>query len=202
MPGSKPYVLAYTQQHPLARMTPLRRDQAQTYRLGERIPPSALGDHAPMWEAAEALLDPLDTLQLRINLQRDYTWLAKAATCNSNVVGGFRTQVYDIKKRYRFADRGINFANFAGPVSNPAGNDPACFFLREPYRFEIPDSQILVVIQNFENAPNDVMLAFYGQVLRFNQPGLSYPGGPMTGWDWAASVQQYYSGRHPRQRYG
>lgn len=200
MPGSKPYVLSNTQQHPLARMTPLRRDQAQTYRLGERIPPSALTDHAPMWEAVECLLDPLDTQQARVNLQRDYTWLAKIANCTSNLSGGFRAQVYDIKKRYRFADRGINFSNFAGPVQNPT-HSPACFFLREPYRFEIPDSQILLQIQNFENAPNTVMMAFYGQVMRFNQPGLMFPGGPVTGWDWAASVQQYYGRRHPHGRF-
>lgn len=199
MPGSKPYVLSYTQQHPLARMTPLRRDQSQTYRLGERIPPSALNDHAPMWEAVECLLDPLDTVQARVNLQRDYTWLSKSSTCTSNLAGGFRAQVYDIKKRYRFADRSINFANFAGPVNNAgAANSPASFFLREPYRFEIPDSQILLQVQNFESAPNIVMMAFYGQVLRFNQPGLVFPGGPRTGWDWADSVRHYLmTGQHP-----
>lgn len=192
MPGSKPYMLEYTQQHPLSRMLPLRRDQAQTYRLGERIPPSALEGHGPMWEAVELLLDPLDTLQARVNLQRDYTWVSKAATCTSNLNGGFRAQVYDIKKRYRFADRGINFANFAGPVAHGSGNSPAAFFLREPYRFEIPDSQILLQVQNFENVANTVMMCFYGQVLRFNAPGLTFPGGPMTGWDWAASVRQVH----------
>lgn len=199
MPGAKPYMLAFVQQHPLSRMLPLRRDQAQTYRLGERIPPSALDDHGPMWEGVEFLLDPLDTLQARVNVQRDYTLLAQSATCSVNTVaGGFRAQYYDIKKRYRFADRGLNFANFAGPVANPAGNSPSVFFLREPYRFEIPDSQILLQVQNFENAPNTVSLAFYGQVLRFNEPGLVFPGGPMTGWDWASSIQRYYSqqGRH------
>lgn len=202
MPGSKPYVLTWTQQHPLARMTPYRRDQAQTYRLGERIPPSALDDHAPMWEAIEALMDPLDTVQLRVNLQRDFTWLSKTSNCTSNLNGGFRVQVYDIKKRYRFADRSINFANFAGPVNNAgAANSPACFFFREPYRFEIPDSQVLLQVQNFEQAPNTVMLAFYGQVLRFNAPGLTFPGGPRTGWDWADSVKQYWlSQSHPNSR--
>lgn len=202
MPGSKPYVLSETQQHPLARMTPYRRDQAQTYRLGERIPPSALGDHAPMWEAVEFLLDPLDSLQARVNLQRDYTWMSKTANCSVNTAGGFRVQQYDIKKRYRFADRSTNFATFAGPVANQVGNSPSCFFLREPYRFEVPDSQILLQVQSFEQVPITVMMAFYGQVLRFNAPGLTFPGGPMTGWDWAASVQQYYAGQHPRGRHG
>lgn len=193
MPGSKPYVLTYVQQHPLSRMLPLRRDQAQTYRMGERIPPSALEAHGPMWEAVDFLLDPLDTLQARVNLQRDYTLISKSARCDVNTVGGFRVQYYDIKKRFRFADRGINFATFAGPVNNSgAGNSPAAFSLREPYRFEIPDSQILLQVQNFENVPNVVQIAYYGQVLRFNAPGLTFPGGPYTGWDWAASGQQYY----------
>lgn len=191
MPGAKPYMLEFVQQHPLSRMLPLRRDQAQTYRMGERIPPSALEDHGPMWEAVECLLDPLDTLQARVNLQRDYTLLSIAATCTVNTsAGGFRVQMYDIKKRYRFADRGINFANFGGTVQNVGGNSPSVFFLREPYRFEVPDSQILLQVQNFENAPNTVSIALYGQVLRFNEPGLTFPGGPMTGWDWARSVQR------------
>jgi hypothetical protein len=181
-------------QHPLARMLPLMRFQAQTYRTGERIPPSALEDHAPMWEPVDFLLDPLDTLQARVNLQRDFTLLAIGATCSANDNGGFRVQFYDLKKRYRFADRGINFANFGGPVAQvTAGNSPSLFFLREPYRFEIPDSQILLECQNFENAPNNVTVLYYGVVLRFNAPGLAYPGGPISGWDWGDSLQRFAS---------
>ena len=197
MPGSRPYTLEFVQQHPLSRMLPLARYQAQTYRMGERIPPSALTDHGPMWEAVDFLLDPLDTLQARVNVQRDYTLIAFMGTCSSNLAGGFRVQFYDVKKRYRFADRGVNFANFAGPVEIASGNAPSPFFLREPYRFEIPDSQILLACQNFESVANTVSLALYGQVLRFNAPGLTFPGGPMTGWDWASSIQQYGQKKHP-----
>lgn len=185
MPGSRPYTLHETQQHPLARMLPLRRNQMQAYRMGERIPPSALYDHGPVWEAIEWVLNPLDTLQARVNLQRDYTFVSMAATCTSNVNGGFRIILYDLKKRYRFFDRPVNFANFAGPIGPTAG---AAFFLREPYRFEIPDSQFLLEVQNFENVLNRVSVALRGVVLRFNAPGLVFPGGPRTGWDWAASV--------------
>ena len=185
MPGSQPYTLRTVMQHPLSRMLPKGNYQMQVYRLAERIPPSALADHGPVWEAVEWLVNPLDTLQARVNLQRDFTWLAFTASCTSNLNGGFRVQMYDIKKRYRFADRGVNFANFAGPVGpNVAGG----FFLREPYRFEIPDSQYLIEVQNFESVQNRISMALYGAVLRFNYPGLAFPGGTVTGWDWAQSV--------------
>ena len=192
MPGARPYTLQQIMQHPLARMLPLFRWQSQAYRMGERIPPSALSDHGPVWEAVEWVLGPLATLQARVNVQRDYTLISLAATCSVNLNGGFRIQMYDIKKRYRFADRAINFANFAGPVAVPAGSgpSPATFFLREPYRFDVPDSQILIQVQNFENSNNRVSMAACGQVLRFNEPGLQFPGGNVTGWDWLNSVNQ------------
>jgi len=195
MPGARPYTLQRIMQNPLARMLPLFRWQAQVYRMGERIPPSALSDHGPMWETQEFSLDPLGTVQARVNLQRDFTLISVAAKCSVDTVGGFRIQMYDLKKRYRFADRSTNFGNFAGPVQNPAGNDPAAFFLREPYRFDVPDSQIMMQVQNMENVPNVVNVALYGQVLRFNQPGLSFPGGNVTGWDWANSVDQMGGGQ-------
>lgn len=202
MPGARPYTLRWILQHPLARMLPLGRWQAQTYRMGERIPPSALEDHGPMWEVAEFLLDPLAGLQARINLQRDFTLMATAATCSSNVNGGFRIQFYDLKKRFRFADRPTNFANWAGPIGGSIGPSPAAVFLREPYRFDVPDSQILLEVQNFENVVNTVTAVFYGQVLRFNAPGLTFPGGPMTGWDWSDSVQHYIDNQQHKQHGG
>ena len=193
-------MLDFVMQHPLARMLPMFRYQAQVYRMGERVPPSALTDHGPMWESVEFLLDPLDTLQARVNLQRDFTLLAIMATCTTNTAaGGFRVQFYDLKKRYRFADRPVNFANFAGTIEVLNANSPSPFFLREPYRFEIPDSQILLECQNFENAANTVSVMYYGQVLRFNAPGLTFPGGTQTGWDWADSVERFYQQAHHRK---
>jgi hypothetical protein len=39
-----------------------------------------------------------------------------------------------------------------------------------------------------------VNLALYGQVLRFNEPGLAFPGGNVTGWDWGNSIEQQGGG--------
>ena len=183
MAGVKPYTLRYVSQHPLARMLPLHRYQDQVYRLGEKIPPSALDGHGPMWETATFVLNPRATLQARVNLQRDFTLIALSANSSSAVNGGFRCQLYDLKKRYRFADRGVGQVNFAGTVAPPTSSP---FFLREPYRFDLPDSQILVNIQNLETVSNTVQIAFFGVVLRFNEPsGRNFPGGPFTGYDWA-----------------
>lgn len=182
MPGAKPYTLNHVLQNPLARMLPLRRNQGHIYRMGEKIPPSALDGHGPMWEVATFSLGPLQTLQARINLQRDFTLIAIAASSSSSVSGGFRFQMYDLKKRLRFADRGIQESVLAGSVAS-ATSEP--FFLREPWRFDLPDSQILVNIQNFESVVNTAQVAFYGVVLRFNElSGKNFPGGIFSGWDW------------------
>lgn len=182
MAGAKPYTLRYVSQHPLARMLPLHRYQDQTYRLGERLPPSALDGHGPVWEAATVTLNARGTLQVRVNLQRDFTLIAIAANSSSNVNGGFRVQLYDLKKRLRFADRGVNFATFAGSVAPPTSSP---LFLREPWRFDLPDSQLLLNVQNLEAVANTVQVVFYGSVLRFNEPaGRNFPGGVFTGYDW------------------
>lgn len=191
MPGARPYTLNYTQVHPLARMLPLFRPQMQVYRHGERIPPSALEGHGPVWETTRWTLDAFATQQSRVNLQRDFTLISVSAKCSSNLQGGFRLQMYDLKKRYRFQDRGIDFGNLAGPVQiDGAPKGGAAFFLREPYRFEVPDSQIYIECQNLESVPNTISFAVYGQVLRFNEAGPEFPGGNVTGWDWANSVQK------------
>jgi hypothetical protein len=135
--------------------------------------------------------------------------MAIGAVCTANTAGGFRIRFYDLKKRFRFADRPVNYSDFAGPVAVEAlapvgppltGPSPATFFLREPYRFPIPDSQILLEAQNFETTANTVQVLYYGQVLRFNAPGLTFPGGPLTGWDWADSVSQYMENQRNQNR--
>lgn len=174
MPGAKPYTLRYITQNPLARMLPLRRAQNEVYRLGERIPPSSIAGHGPIWEAVTLGLSALGTLQARVNVQRDFTLLAITVSSSSNVSGGFRAQLYDMKKRLRMADRGVQFALIGGPNTGP-------FFLREPYRFDIPDSQILVIAQNLEAVANTVQIALFGMALRFNEPGAhDFPGGPIS----------------------
>jgi hypothetical protein len=182
MPGAKPYSLRFVNQNPIARMLPLQREQKHAYRLGEKIPPSALDGHGPVWEAATFVLNPRATLQARINLQRDFTLVALGAMCTSNASGGFRVQLYDLKKQLRLADRGVQFANFASSANVALG---APVFLREPLRFDLPDSQVLVNIQNLETVANTVQIVLYGLVLRFNEPsGMNFPGGVFTGYDW------------------
>jgi len=171
MAGSRPYSLRNVLQHPLARMLPLQREQAQVYRLGERVPPSGLDGHGPVWEAMSMVLGARGTLQARVNLQRDFHLMSITTSATSNASGAFRAQLYDVKKRLRFADRGVQQALIAGIANSP-------FFLREPYPFPESDAQILVVVQNLETVANTIQLCFYGQVLRFNEPGArDFPGG-------------------------
>jgi hypothetical protein len=192
MPGSKAYSLAYTLRNPLARMLPLQREQMQVYRLGEKHPPAgSMLDHAPMWETVPFVLGPLKTSQARVNLQRNFTLLAIMTTASSVAAGGFRAQFYDKKKDLRFADRGVQKANIAGSMGG--GGFGGAFFLREPYVFDLPDSQILVVVQNLESVNNTIEVAFYGQVLRFNQPhpgANEFPGGPVSSWPFTGGTGQ------------
>lgn len=187
MPGVHPYSLAQTPTHPLARMLPLQREQMQVYRLGEKNPPSGgMQDHAPMWECAEFVLSSRGSDRVRINLQRNFTLLAVIASASVNTaLGGFRAQFYDTTKKLRFADRGVMFANFAGTMGGGVGTGGGAMWLREPWQFDEPDSQILVIAQNMENAQNRIQIVFYGQVLRFNQPvqgQADYPGGVVTNY--------------------
>lgn len=164
MGGIKAQSLKNTMTHPLCRMLPLFNWQRQVYRLAEKKPPAGgMAEHAPSWETVNMVLPALGNLQARINLQRDF-WLM-ALICSSSVFtasGGFRAQFYDSLKKVRFADRGMNFANIAGGARRS-------FFLRDPYQFDLPDSQVLVIVQNLENAVNTIQFTLYGQVLRFNQ---------------------------------
>lgn len=183
MPGIKPFSLRHTVTNPLARMLPIQREQMHAYRLGEKNPPSAdLPDHAPMWEVVTVNLAARGSTRVRVNLQRDYTLLALTATATVNTaLGGFRAQLYDMKKQLRLADRGVMFANLAGRMGG--GTPGGAVFLREPWTFDEPDSQILVIVQNMETAASVINIALYGQVLRFNQPAPGYtefPGGVVS----------------------
>jgi hypothetical protein len=183
MPGAKPYTLQNTMLHPLARMLPLQREQVQVYRLGEKNPPvGELDGHGPDWEVVSMILNAGSTLQARVNLQRDYTLMALTVSSSSNVNGGFRAQLYDTKKQRRLADRGVQMALMAGqPTAAAPPSGP--FFLREPYKFDQPDSQILVLAQNLEVVTNTIQIVLYGVVLRFNEESLTaveFPGGPVS----------------------
>jgi len=176
MSGIRPYSLRGVQQNPLARMLPLHFPQRMVYRMAEKLPPSNLSDHGPSWEVVDLNMAALDTLQVRVNLQRDYHLLAITASSSSVANGGFRAQFYDAKKQRRMMDRGLQFANLAG-------SSKAALFLREPDPFPEPDGQILVVVQNFEAVTNNVQIVFYGQAMRFNAGTNNknvFPGGSIT----------------------
>jgi hypothetical protein len=182
MAGAHPYSLRNTLTHPLARMLPIWRRQLQVYRLAEKRPASDdLPTSGPVWEAVPFVLAARDTVQARVNLQRGFTLLAITTASSVTDRGGFRAQFYDMKKKRRFADRNVNAPNIAGAMGgvNPA----AASFLREPYTFDQPDSQILVSVQNLETVANSIQVVFYGVVLRFNEvaPGMPvFPGGPVA----------------------
>jgi hypothetical protein len=157
--------------HTLARMLPLHRYQQQVYRLGQKYPPGLEDGFSPIWECATALLPARQTTQLRINFQREFHLLAMSAS--SSLAGGFRAQIYDMKKNYgqgkpgvRLAARGVNQANYFGPGSGP-------IFLREPHPFTEPNAQALVIIQNQDTsgASNVIQVVLFGMARRFNFPG-------------------------------
>lgn len=182
MAGIHPFSLRHTMKHPLARMLPIQREQMQVYRLGEKNPPVGdLHDHAPTWEVVNVILNARGSTRVRVNVQRD--WTLMAFTTSSSVLttlGGFRAQLYDTKKQLRFADRGQLISNIAGSMGGTGSAFGAAMFLREPWRFDEPDSQVLVIVQNMETAQNSIQLCMYGVALRFNQPvtGVQeFPGG-------------------------
>lgn len=178
MPPVSPYSLRNVLTHPLARMLPLFRYQEQVYRMAERVPPSgAMSAHAPSWECVSMLLLARDTSQVRVSLQRDFHLMAIATSASRIDNGGFRAQFFDTKKKLRLADRGVQQANIAG--SNPNGGGlTGPSFLRDPYVFDQPDSQLLVIVQNLEPLTNQIQVVFYGQVLRFNQDSQNAPDFP------------------------
>jgi hypothetical protein len=167
--GVHPYLLTNARLHPLARMLPLLRPQLQVYRLAEKLPPGLGPGFGPTWEVINAVLAARGTSQLRVHVQRAFTLLAVLSSSSSNVNGGYRAQFFDLLKQRRFADRGVNFATLAG---GPSGG----FRLREPYSFDLPDSQILVTLQNLETVQNTVQVVLFGMALRFNDAGY-FPGG-------------------------
>jgi hypothetical protein len=156
--------------HTLARMLPKGRYISQVYRLAEKIPPGFEDGWTPIWEVATALLPARQTTQLRINFQNQFHLFA--ITASSTQAGGFRAQLYDMKKNYgcgkpgvRLAARGVNFANLGGALGQ-------ALFLREPHPFTEPNAQCLVIVQNQDTGgtSNQIQVTLYGQARRFNWP--------------------------------
>lgn len=159
----------------LARMLPLHRYQSQVYRLAQPSPPGFEDGFCPSWEVATALLPGRQTTQLRINFQRDFHLLSLtgSTTAGGAAPGTFRAQLYDTKKQYvpgskpgvRLAARGVGSALYFGTLGQ-------AFFLREPHPFTEKDAQALVIVQNQDTTgeSNEIQVALYGVVRRFNWP--------------------------------
>jgi len=135
--------------------------QAQVYRYAEASPPGCEG-YQPRWEVVNAVLGPQQTIQAKVDLMNDFHILAILASASRNTVGGFRAHVYDKKKNRRIGPgpQGCQFPNLGGNTAAP-------FFLREPYAFDLPLSQVLVILQNLEPAANTVQLVLYGLAAPF-----------------------------------
>jgi len=142
--------------NPLARMLPLYRWQSQVYRMAESTPPGLAG-FQPRWEVVNAVLGAQQTIQLIIDLMTDFHLLAVLGSASVNTaLRGFRVHLYDKARNLRvMANRGLQFPNLGG-------NSAAPYFLREPYPFDLPKSQALVILQNLETASNTVQLVLYG----------------------------------------
>jgi len=162
MPGrTHPYSLDHVLQNQLSNLVPLRRTNQQCYQLGFRHPSGDLDGYGPMWEVITMALTAFGTKQARVNLQRDFHLLGVIG--NASGPNGFRTALYDVKKKRRFADR--PFGHF-----NMLGGQGAVFMLRRPYRFDEPNSQLMVMVQNLDTVASTVQIVLYGCVLRFNDP--------------------------------
>jgi hypothetical protein len=149
-------------EHPLARMLPFRhRQQLGVYRFGQKIPPHdpRLDDHGPVWEVFDFVLASQDNQNTTLAVQPDFTFIAIGAssTIAAPVNGGFRIQLFDVLKARRFATRGVQQGQIGGPMQAPGP-----FFLRDPYYFDLPNSQIKISIQNLETQQNKVQVVLYG----------------------------------------
>lgn len=148
--------------NPLARMVPLFQRQKAVYHMADRNPAGMEG-FQPRWEVVPAVLGALKTIQLRIAIAEQFYLLAIGGSATVNTLGGFRAQIYDTLKQRRFADRGVQFPNLGAGGLSPSG----WFFLRHPYCFDQPQSQILVMLQNMENSSNTIQLVLYGACAPF-----------------------------------
>lgn len=145
--------------NPFVRMFPFG-PQRSVYRLAEGRPPGLEG-YQPRWQVLNAVLGAQQTIQLKIDVPNDFYLLAILTSATSELTGGFRAQFYDVFKKYRLQDRGVQHALLGG-ASN------GVFFLRDPYHFNLPRSQVKVVMQNLELVTNTIQVALYGVAAPFS----------------------------------
>lgn len=162
MSRAHPYSIDRVLQNQLSNLVPLRRTNQQVYQLGFTHPRGDLDSgYGPMWECVSIVLPALGTRDARINLQRDYHLLGMVGSSTS--ANGFRMQLFDVTKKRRFQDRGYGHFNLLGGTGS-------ILFLRRPYRFDQPNSQVFVLAQNYDTVPATIQIVLYGCVLRFNDP--------------------------------
>ncbi len=145
--------------NPYTRMLPLRGWQADVYRMAEKMPPGLEG-YQPRWEVVNGVILAQQSLNVKIDIMTGFHLMAALASATTNTVGGFRTQFYDAIKKRRIHDRPIQFPNLGGASAAP-------FFLREPYPFDLPRSQMLMILQNLETVTNTVQIVLYGVAAPF-----------------------------------
>ncbi len=145
--------------NPYAVMLPyFGRYQEMVYRQGEVLP--GLEGYQPRWQIVSAVLGAQQSLQQTIDLMTGFHLLAILGSASVNTVGGFRAFLFDVLRQLRLQDRGIQFPQLGGAAKSP-------FFLREPYPFDLPASQVKVLLTNMEAQSNTVQLVLYGVVAPF-----------------------------------
>lgn len=146
--------------NPFVRLLPVRGLQSDVYRMGDAVQPGLEG-YQPRWQVLNAVLGAQQTIQLKIDVPNDFYLLAFLTSSTSEVSGGFRAQFYDVFKKYRLQDRGVQHALLGG-------GSGGAFFLRDAYHFDLPRSQVKVVLQNLELVANTIQVALYGVAAPFS----------------------------------
>jgi hypothetical protein len=147
--------------NPLAKMLPNGSIQAMVYRHGEASPPGFEG-YTPLWETVTFVFTSRQSQQFKLAFHKAFTLFAINASSSVDTVGGFRFQLYDVLRKIKLTDRGVNYANLTGEGEN-------AMFLREPYEFQGPEAQCLILASNLEPAANTVQLVLYGMGKRIDQ---------------------------------
>lgn len=155
--------------NPYARLLPLGvGSQRKVYRMAETNPPGLEG-YQPRWQVLNAVIGAQQTYQAKVDLPDHFHLLAVLTSATGELLpGNFRAQFYDVFKKRRIQDRGVQNAQLGGASG-------AAFFLAEPYEFDIPRSQIKVVMQNLLATPSTVQVAFYGLCAPFTGNDASQP---------------------------
>ena len=100
-----------------------RKFATSAYAPGQRQRLGLRG-HQPFWYVHQVTLLPRQTLQDRFTILEPGQIVVLLASSTS--ASGFRVQLYDAKRKYRFASQALNSGNFGGSATKQ-------FFLRHTY---------------------------------------------------------------------